>query len=182
MQVKQDVVRIFLCNREDWYFDIEDEIHRAIQELTSGKKHPTVWTCGNVKAIHVGDRAYFKSVGEKSHGFFARGHVVSAKRENQLRRKFPECKQLSEAYYSDTNFDGLAVAIEIDSCVDYAHSLTTDSLRKRPELDGANFFFRQSGQSFRAEFVKELDSCWDNHVFQLAKQGHGAILTQQCLQ
>ena len=63
----------------------KSDVYNAKKAFAAGKIFPVInWTCSNIQNIQVGDKAYFKRVGNKPRGFFARGFVISA--EPQLRR------------------------------------------------------------------------------------------------
>ena len=76
--------RIFLSNKDTWGNDIETAINEAKEAFAADESYCGTWTCGNVRAIQIGDKAYFKRVGSEPRGFFARGRIVAAKKEGSI--------------------------------------------------------------------------------------------------
>lgn len=140
--------RIFLSNKDDWGNDIESAINEAKEAFAALESYVGSWTCGNVKSIQLGERAYFKRVGSEPRGFFARGRIVALE-------------------------DGW-IDFEWDSVVDYGKPLEINWLKNQPEFSGAFFDFRGSGSSFKEEYVEFLDKYWEAHVLRMSRLGHGA--------
>ena len=149
--------RIFLSNKDSWGNDIETAINEAKEAFAADESYCGTWTCGNVRAIQVGDKAYFKRVGSESRGFFAHGRIVAAKKEYQLRLAASEYEELSQAYDVEVYNRQLMITYEWDSVVDYDKPLEISWLRNKPEFNGAFFDFLGSGGSFREEYVELLD-------------------------
>lgn len=168
--------RIFL-SRIGWDSDPahnpESDVCKAKKAFAAGETFPVInWTCSNIQNIQVGDKAYFKRVGNKPRGFFARGFVISA--EPQLRWVDSiNYGYLSEAYRDI--FDGqFTVDIEWIEVVDYDKLLDTSELKKNPKFKGAFFDPRRSGSSFNEEYIDSLDRYWKAHLSKLSKQGYCA--------
>lgn len=167
--------RIFLSNKDTWGNDIETAINEAKEAFAADESDCCrTWTCRNVRAIQVGDKAYFKRVGSEPRGFFARGRVVAAEKEYQLRLTASEYEELSEAYDIEVYNGQLIITYEWDSVVDYDKPLEISWLKNKPEFNGAFFDFLGSGGSFREEYVELLDRRWEKHVLTMSSLGHGA--------
>ncbi|MBD2741989.1 HNH endonuclease [Coleofasciculus sp. FACHB-1120] len=167
------LTRIFLCNKKEWnkencYKDIEDEINQAQEKISSGEVHRSHWSVGKIDKIQVGEKAYFKRVGSKPHGFFARGHIINAEEQYQLKLKLDNkyYQEVSEAYtdiYSNVSKD-LRVCYEWDSVVGYNNPLDVDILKKEDKFSKAFFDYRNSGCKFKEEYIEALDYFWETHV------------------
>ncbi|MBD2094280.1 HNH endonuclease [Trichocoleus sp. FACHB-591] len=192
--------RLFLCNPGK-YDGIWLDIKKARTKISMGKKYRTEWTCGQIQKVQVGDVAYFKRTEEKPCGIFARGQVVAAEPNKQLRSLHKRYQHLSPAYgvsetydYDldqeylneddlDDSSDQLAysrkfvVVVEWDSVVDFKEPLNTDVLKKQPRFSGANFDPRGSGRSLNEDVVDLLDSEWEKHLTRLANQNKGVRLS-----
>ena len=165
-------VRVFTCNKECWpYQEVQQQIDEAKRQLSRGINHISSWSCGNIKQIQAGDQAYFYRVGSEPRGFFALGRVVTAEIEHQSRLNWSDSQNLSEAY-TDIYGD-LRVNYEWYSVVDYDKTLSSRLLKTMPEFANYNFLFRQSGMSFREEYVELLDSYWKQHILRMSMQGYG---------
>lgn len=142
----------------------KSDVCDAKKAFAAGKTFPVNWTCSNIQSIQVGDKAYFKRVGNNHRGFFARGFVIRA--EPQLMRIAPtNYSYLSEAYRDV--FDGqFTVDIEWIEVVDYDKPLDTSELKKKLKFQGAFFDPRRSGSSFKEEYVNFLDHDWEDHLRQ----------------
>lgn len=164
--------RIFTCNKEEWsYLTVQSDIDQAKKQLSRGIIPGGTWSCGNIKQIEVGDKAYFYRVGTAPRGFFACGRVRTAEIQHQSRLNWLGFQDLSEAYTDIYN--DLRISYEWYSVVDYDKILSGELLRSMPKLDGYRFLFRQSGTSFKEEYVELLDSYWEQHALKMSKQGYG---------
>ena len=140
---------IFLCN-DIFEKNIRDDIKNAKQEITAGNFYYTTWSCGNNTKIEVGDKAYLKRTGSKTHGFFAAGKVVAALKKYQLKTQ-NEYKNLSEAYlnifYRNSSMvrNCFMVDVQIESVVDFDLPLEQEKLKYMPQFRGAN---RRSKRNF----------------------------------
>lgn len=161
---------IFVCNREGWYHDVDDEIERAKQTIRLGSPHQKTWSCGSTKKIQVGDQAFFYHSGLEPRGFFARGTIIPANENRQLRLVSAVDSHVSSAY--DTLYGDLRVAYEWDSVTNYDYPLKVDDLRKQQDFRGANFLFRDSGMSFREQYVDLLNERWEEHVSKQISLGY----------
>jgi tetratricopeptide (TPR) repeat protein len=169
------VTRIFLCD-ERTEPDIRLYIKEAIEDIGQGERYIITWSCSNVQSIKVGDRAYFQRVGFAPEGYFARGQVVAADREYQLRLKYPRYRDLSEAYDIDFYPNNFRVWVAWDSCTDYDRPLPIADLRQKSQFRGAFFDAPDSGVVFKEQYVPRLDRAWDRHSLNLARQSKGIRL------
>ena len=144
----------------------KSDVCDAKKAFAAGKSFTVNWSCSNIQSIQVGDKAYLQRVGNRTRGFFARGFVIRAEHEEQLRRvNTTNYSYLSEAYRDV--FDGqFTVDIEWIEVVDYDKPLDTSELTKKLKFQGAFFDPRRSGSSFKEEYVNFLDRDWEEHLRQ----------------
>lgn len=179
--------RIFLSNEDD-YPGVIDEVQVASDRLSQGIPHRSVWTCSNIRNIQVGDIAYFKRVMYKPCGIFARGRIIAAPAEFQLRQLEPSRQDVGAAYclgnydmatgfFEHTLYNpnhDLVIFYEWDSVVDYDHPLDTDILKHQEDYKDVSFDLRRSGQTFIRASGDILEPTWAEHSARLAKQQLGA--------
>lgn len=161
--ILQMKTRVFLCNQEAWpYAEVQDDIDKAKKQLLQGNPFRKSWSCGNIKQIRVGERAYFYRVGNEPRGFFGYGRVIATERSHQTRLNCSDCQNLSEAY-TDALGD-LRISYEWYSVVDYDKVLNSILLRNRPEFDNYRFHYMGSGLTLKEEYVKYIDHYWKIHA------------------
>ena len=168
--------RIFLCNRTD-NSSINDLIKEAICSINKGYPYRVFWECGDIKTVKTGDAVFFKRTQDKPLGYFASGVVVAAHPEEQLRFQQDLYKNLDTCYSGiDEGNGNFYVDIEWNSCVDFEEPLRADLLKADHRFSGAYFDHRESGGSFKEEYVWLLAEFWDKHIEKLIGHRKGASL------
>jgi len=168
--------RIFLCNKADNPL-IDSFIDEAMRSIREGCPYRVFWECGDIKSVKTGDKVFFKRTQDKPLGYFASGVVVAACLEEQLRLQQDLYKDLDTCYSGiDEDNGNFHVDIEWNSCVDFEEPLRADLLKADHRFFGAYFDHRESGGSFREEYVCLLDEFWNKHVEKLIGHRKGAGL------
>ncbi len=169
------VTRIFLCN-EQTEPEIRDFIREAIADISEGEQYIVTWNCGNIQTLKVGDRAYFKRIGNASQGYFASGTVVAADREYQLKLRSARYRELSEAYDTDSQANNFRIWVAWDACVSFDEPIRTDYLRQLPHFQGMPLEPQTDAGVFREEYVQMLDREWERHTQKAFRAGKGISL------
>jgi 5-methylcytosine-specific restriction protein A len=129
--------------RWDW-----KELPEVVAAFRSGKSLVKQWSCGTVKRIEVGDRAFLIRVGLEPKGIFGHGTVTKGSYE--------------DVHWEDESKTCQYVKFQIDGIVDP----TNDSIIPRVRLDEHPFASmhwdtQMSGVRIPEEIVDSLDSEWD---------------------
>lgn len=176
--------RIFF-DQLDLYYDYWDMAAYAKE----GAFYTDRWTVINCRSVEVGDKVYFvdRFNSPSKAGFFARGKIVKAHKEEQLCHQDEMYKDLSPAYCTDPwdleqsdeqeilqVFFVLDSAITYDGCDDI---LKLSFLRKQEEFKGLRYRLKNTGEIFPEKYVAALDHYWEEHVKKLAKEDKAVLLS-----
>jgi hypothetical protein len=184
--------RIFF-DQLDLFYDYWDMASYA----KAGEFYTDRWTVINSRSVEVGDQIYFLDsfTSAKKMGFFARGKVVKADKEEQLRYQDEAYKDLSPAYCTDPwelqeneEQEILHVSFKLDSAIDgtkynpdstsknQSVTLNLSFLKKQEEFKGLRYKPKNTGEIFPEKYVKALDHYWEEHVKKLAKEDIAVLL------
>jgi len=179
MSKKTTFPRIFVCETENECSDIENEIKQAKEKIAKGEIYRSTWSCGDIKdllisdkQLHVGEKVYFKRVGNNLNGFFADGRIVAAEKEAQTRLKNKKYKNLSATYSGE--YPTLRFTYEWYSVADYDQPLYLE------QTENMCFALREScysGIRFnRQEHVERFEYYWEQHLAKLSQRGYSVQL------
>lgn len=184
--------RIFF-DQFDLYYDYWDMASYA----RTGEFYTDRWTILNCRSVAVGDQVYFLDswTNARKVGFFARGKIVKADKDEQLRYQDEAYKELSPAYCTDPwdleqtdEQEILHVCFKLDSVIDgtkYNADSTTKNqsatlnlsfLKKQEEFKGLRYSPKNTGEIFPEKYVTALDNYWEEHVKKLAKEDVAVLL------